>query len=154
MNNNSNIALFNEKKAMYSIRLQLNKKVFYRYCVVPIEIEQQQIVFYLANSLHTTVRAIEFIYRNEDVFVISNLVDKRQEINNGFIDSYWIDTVEYVLEVQKQENIQTYHLVVGMDTEEQFLEETVRKYFYKEHISLETFRDAWMMRDESFISME
>lgn len=81
--------------------------------------------------------------------MIGNFVDKVQNIDNDFVNLCWLDNIEYVLEVYKQKNIRTYHLVVGMDTEEQVLEETVRRYFYKEHISLESFKDAWTMRDES-----
>lgn len=39
MDNHSNIALFNDKRAMYSIQLRLNQNVFYRYCVVPSGLE-------------------------------------------------------------------------------------------------------------------
>ncbi|HAC1157050.1 TPA: hypothetical protein ACQZ3J_000885 [Listeria monocytogenes] len=154
MDNHSNIALFNDRKAMYSVQICLNQNVFYRYCVVPIELEPKQIIPYLANSLHTTEAAIESICKIEDVYVLSNLVDKGLEVDNGFIDSYWIDIIEYVLEVHTQENLQTYHLIVSMETSEQVLEKAIRKYFHEECITLESFKEAWLMRDETIINLE
>lgn len=85
--------------------------------------------------------------------MLSNLVDKGLEIDNGFINSCWIDVIEYVLEVQKQENLQTYHLIVSMETSEQVLEKAIRKYFYEECITLESFKEAWLMRDETIINL-
>ncbi|MEN2259891.1 hypothetical protein AAH971_00390 [Enterococcus faecalis] len=124
------------------------------YCVIPSGFEQRQVINYLVNSLHVTEEAIESISKCKDVFVLSNLVDKRIEIDNGFIDSYWIDIIEYVLEVHKQENIRTYHLVVGMDTNEQVLKKEIRKYFHEESIYLDVFREGWLMRDETIINLE
>lgn len=69
-------------------------------------------------------------------------------------DTYWIDIIDYVLEVHKQETIQTYHLIVGMETSEQVLKNAIRKYFHEESITLESFKAAWLMRDETITNLE
>ena len=73
---------------MYSIQLRLNQNVFYRYCVVPSGTEQKQVIAYLVNLLHINEAVNESISKNENVFVLGDLVDKRRPIENGFIDSY------------------------------------------------------------------
>ncbi|EOC9190080.1 hypothetical protein ACJB9C_002197 [Listeria monocytogenes] len=84
--------------------------------------------------------------------MLSNLVDKGLETDNVFIDSYWSDIIEYVLEVHKQEIIRTYHLVADMDTNEQVLKKAIKKYFHEESIYLEAFKEGWLMRDDSIIN--
>ncbi|EGY4462505.1 TPA: hypothetical protein ACSY83_04500 [Listeria monocytogenes] len=41
MNKNSTLKIFNDRKAMHSIQIRLNKNVFYRYCVASKDIEQK-----------------------------------------------------------------------------------------------------------------
>ncbi|EAC6741420.1 hypothetical protein AAV01_13490 [Listeria monocytogenes] len=72
-------------------------------------LSKKQILSALVKSLHTTEDKIEFLCRNEDVFVINRFIDEEKN-DNGFIDSYWIDITEYVIEVQKQRDIRTYYL--------------------------------------------
>jgi len=54
------------------------------------------------NLLYINEAVNESISKNENVFVLGVLVDKRGPIENRFIDYYWINIIEYDLEIQRQ----------------------------------------------------
>ncbi len=41
-----------------------------------------------------------------------------------------------------------------METSEQVLKKAIRKYFHEESITLESFKEFWLMRDETIINLE
>ncbi|MDN3185474.1 hypothetical protein [Enterococcus faecalis] len=122
-----------------------NNTLLRRHCIVPISFKAEEIRNYLAKSLHVSKSVIELV-KEELVFRVEELIDESVGIDNGQIDSYWLDGIEYVVD-WGDEQVSDFSLVIaGADTTEQEVKKVLGNLYPENDFRVEYFEECWIKR--------
>lgn len=146
--------IFNNRHLVFSVQIRSIQGLIYRHCIIPENYELDRIRTYIAYSMRRDQDSIGSISKEGEVFLIDSMIDQNEGIGNGFIDSYWIDVVEYIVEVYHQRNCQTFSVIADMNTNEQTVKDEIRKIFFGKKIIIDVFRDAWLIRQKKYVELK
>lgn len=144
---------------IYTIQFESHDTNFRRECVVPKDSDENLVKMFIAKTLHIKEEIIK-ILRKEKAFVLDKFIDQNFEKDHyeffcvDCIDFYWIDVVEYVVEITKNGKAIDFSVIVGVETEEREIQKLFQNYFPKENILVDFFKNAWLMRSPEFLLTE
>ncbi|MBO0473880.1 hypothetical protein JZO86_09225 [Enterococcus ureasiticus] len=90
--------------------------------------------------------AVRVITR-EQVIVFYDFIDQRLLIDNGFIDTYWIDVAIYLIEIL-DENTISYSLVVAGIESEEVIKAIFQNCYQDAEINIIDYENGWLKRAE------
>jgi hypothetical protein len=143
----SSVLNFTRKESLCAIGFTSRGRKFKRTCVLPMNMNHETIKKYLAASISISENFVE-IFQQEEVYVLDYHINEDGEYMVGFIDEYWIDVVEYLVEIEQKESILNFNIVAGMNTSEKDIENIFRSYYPRNKIFVDSFNDAWLMRSK------
>ncbi|HBI1635441.1 TPA: hypothetical protein I0F70_RS09560 [Enterococcus faecalis] len=143
----SSVLKFPRKESLCAIGFTSRGRKFKRTCVLPMNMNHETIKKYFAASISISENFVE-IFQQEEVYVLDYHLNEDGECMEGFIDEYWIDVVEYLVEIEQKESILNFNIVAGMNTNEKDIENIFRSYYPRNKIFVDSFTDGWLMRSE------
>lgn len=102
---------------------------------------------YFASSLYISKDVVE-ILKVKEVYIFYEHIYEDKEYIEGFIAEYWIDVIEYIVEIEQRKSILNFNIVAGMNTNEKDIENIFRSYYPRNKIFVDSFKDGWLMRSE------
>ncbi|MET1943959.1 hypothetical protein ABXL60_11270 [Enterococcus faecalis] len=143
----SPILQFTRKESLCTIQFTSKEKKFRRSCILPMNMNQEAIKEYFASSLYISKGFVE-ILKVEEVYIFYEHIYEDKEYIEGFIDEYWIDVIEYLVEIEQRKSILNFNIVAGMNTNEKDIENIFRIYYPRNKIFVDSFKDGWLMRSK------
>lgn len=143
----SPILQFTRKESLCTIQFTSKEKNFRRSCILPMNMNQEAIKEYFASSLYISKGFVE-ILKVEEVYILYEHIYEDKEYIEGFIDEYWIDVIEYLVEIEQRKSILNFNIVAGMNTNEKDIENIFRIYYPRNKIYVDSFKDGWLMRSK------
>lgn len=142
------VGTVNLKNIAYDYKIQFssrNDQKMSRNCIVPVEVEEEELRTYFSKSTQIGEKNVR-IQNNGLVTILDDLIDKERKTDSDFISSFWIDIVEYMVEVQQNDNYQEYLVIAGMETEEQDIKNVFQKENAEATVLVENYKDGWLKR--------
>ncbi|MGC2990376.1 hypothetical protein ACPTGG_10390 [Enterococcus faecalis] len=143
----SPILQFTRKESLYAIQFTYKEKNFKRTCILPMNMNHEAIKEYFASSLYISKDVVE-ILKVKEVYIFYEHIYEDKEYIEGFIAEYWIDVIEYLVEIEQRKSILNFNIVAGMNTNENDIENIFRSYYPRNKIFVDSFKDGWLMRSE------
>ncbi|HCT4863042.1 TPA: hypothetical protein OTY93_001047 [Enterococcus faecalis] len=147
----SPILQFTRKESLCVIQFTSKEKKFKRTCILPLNINHEAIKEYFASSLYISKDVVE-ILKVEEVYIfyehIYEHIYEDKEYIEGFIDEYWIDVIEYLMEIEQRKSILNFNIVAGMNTNEKDIENIFRSYYPRNKVLVDSVNDGWLMRSK------
>ncbi|HCQ8747207.1 hypothetical protein [Enterococcus entomosocium] len=143
----SPILQFTRKESLCAIQFTSKGKKFKRTCILPMNMNHEAIKEYFATSLYIPIDVVEIV-KVEEVYIFYEHIYEDKEYIEGFIDEYWIDVIEYLVEIEQRKSILNFNIVAGMNTNEKDIENIFRSYYPRNKIFVDSFKDGWLMRSK------
>lgn len=141
----NNILGLKRKETLYNVQFESNNALFCRKCILPSNIEMIFVKKYLARSLILVEKSIK-VLGTKDVYVIDTKINEHEEIQNNNIEKYWLDMFEYEVEIEQGNDIMCFSVVIGIDSEKEYIEKVFRQYYPDGIIIVDYIQHAWLKR--------
>ncbi|WP_368562365.1 hypothetical protein [Enterococcus faecalis] len=129
---------------LYKIQFIDGLRKFSRICVIPSIFDKESVINYFAKSINRPIETIKIISEQETyIFTKKSEVGQLKPICR--IDLYWIDVIEYLIEININD-VAIEYTVIGDLADESLIKKYLIGYYSKAKISVEEYREGWLMR--------
>ncbi|MBW9321981.1 hypothetical protein FG877_00150 [Enterococcus casseliflavus] len=134
---------------LYSIYFSKNDCCYWRNCILKKNKDVKGIRKYICNSLNLCDNEL-LVQEKYDCFILEYSFKDRNDCDKGIIEKYWLDGLEYALEITLDDKKEYKIFIADFDYPKESVHEEISKMYPDVPIKIDLVDEVWIKRNDIF----